>query len=154
VRLRKYSVVQLRAAVAASKSMRQVLSQLNVIPAGGNYDVLRKAIHHWRLDTSHFTGSAWNRGMRPGYKQPVAYYLRSDVQVQSARLARRLLQEGLLPRKCSNCKLDSWQGGPIPLELHHGNGKRNDNRLENLSMLCPNCHALTPTYRGRNRSKA
>ena len=154
MRLHKYTVDQLRAAIAASLSMRQTLAKLGVIPAGGNYDVLRKAIRHWHLDTSHFTGQAWNRGRSTDYRQPVNYYLRSGVRVQSSRLARRLLREGILPRTCARCALASWLDGPIPLELHHINGNRDDNRLENLSMLCPNCHALTSTYRGKNRSKA
>ena len=134
--------------------MRQVLCLLNVIPAGGNYDVLRKAIRHWQLDTSHFTGRAWNRGRKTGFRQPVSFYLREHARVQSSRLARRLLREDIFPRQCACCMLTSWLDGAIPLELHHINGDRDDNQLTNLSLLCPNCHALTPTYRGKNRSKA
>lgn len=78
-----------------------------------------------------------------------------DLLVQGAPrsstdLRRRLLAEGVLEARCSCCGGTRWQEGPIPLELDHVNGDRCDNRLQNLRLLCPNCHALTPTYRGRN----
>ena len=154
MRLRKYSIEQLRAAVADSRSMRQVLSRLNVVPAGGNYDVLRKAIRHWQLDTSHFTGQAWNRRRVTGPKHPIDVYLSNEKPIQSSRLAKRLLAEQILPRRCYSCNRTRWLDGAIPLELHHVNGDRSSNQLSNLRLLCPNCHALTPTYRGKNRTKA
>ena len=154
MRLRKYSIEQLRAAVADSRSMRQVLSRLNVAPAGGNYDVLRKAIRHWQLDTSHFTGQAWNRSRVTGPKHPIDVYLSNEKPIQSSMLARRLLAEEIFPRRCYSCNRTHWLDGAIPLELHHVNGDRSNNQLSNLRLLCPNCHALTPTYRGKNRTKA
>jgi hypothetical protein len=53
-------------------------------------------------------------------------------------------------RKCESCLLDSWQNGPIPLEVHHINGNAKDNALNNLQLICPNCHALTDSYKGKN----
>ena len=75
-----------------------------------------------------------------------------DSTYQSYKLKNRLLREGLKERRCECCGLTEWQGMPIPLELHHINGDNRDHRIENLQMLCPNCHALTETYRGRNKS--
>jgi hypothetical protein len=57
----------------------------------------------------------------------------------------------LLEFSCSECGLDSWLGKSLVLELDHINGIRSDNRLENLRLLCPNCHSQTETFRGRNR---
>lgn len=63
---------------------------------------------------------------------------------------QRLIEAGLMTRTCSCCRLSKWLGEQIPLELDHINGVHDDNRLGNLRLLCPNCHSLTPTYRGRN----
>jgi len=154
MRLYKYSEKQLREAVNNSTSMRQVLLALNVAPYGGNYDVLRKALKHFSLDTSHFTGQAWNKGKKLSPKHPIEAYLSNKVAIQSHKLKIRLLKEGLFDYQCTRCKKRTWLGCQIPLELDHINGNNRDNRLTNLRLLCPNCHALTSTYRGKNRTKA
>ena len=154
MKLHKYSEDALREAVSASTSMRQTLQKLNVAPYGGNYDVLRKAIRHFDLDTSHFTGQAWNKGMQLSCRRPLEDYLTNKVPIQSYKLKNRLLRENILSQKCSSCQAEDWLGQPIPLELDHVNGDNKDNLLTNLRLLCPNCHALTPTYRSKNRTKA
>lgn len=151
MKLRKYSEAQLGEAVKQSTSMRQVLQRLDVAAYGGNYDVLRKAIAHFGLDTSHFTGRAWNRGRRLPPKRPIDAYLSNQVPIQSHKLRNRLLREGLFEQRCSRCERTEWLGFPMPLELDHINGDNKDNRLANLRLLCPNCHALTPTYRNKKR---
>jgi 5-methylcytosine-specific restriction endonuclease McrA len=65
----------------------------------------------------------------------------------------RLISAGVKERRCERCGLDTWLDEPIPLQLHHVNGVGSDNRLENLEILCPNCHALTDTWSGRNRRR-
>ncbi len=154
MKLRKYTEPQLRKAIECSSSLRQVLIYLKVSPYGGNYDVLKKAIKYFQLDTSHFTGQAWNKGKKLAPKQPIERYLDNVIPIQSFKLKKRLLREGILKHKCSNCDNTIWLDQPIPLELDHKNGDNKDNRLSNLRLLCPNCHTLTPTYRGKNRSKA
>ena len=71
----------------------------------------------------------------------------------SHNIRNRILSEGIKEHKCECCGLTEWLGHPIPLELHHLNGIHTDNRLENLQVLCPNCHARTDSYRGKNCSK-
>jgi 5-methylcytosine-specific restriction endonuclease McrA len=154
MKLHKYSEAQLREAVKNSTSRRQVLQKLGVAPYGGNYEVLRKAIAHYLLETTHFTGQAWNKGKSLPSRKPTTKYLNNEIPIQSYKLKNRLLKEGVFEHKCSNCTQTSWLDQPIPLELDHINGNNKDNRLRNLRLLCPNCHALTPTYRSRNRSKA
>ena len=152
MKLRKYSESQLRDAVKESTSLAQTLKKLSVATYGGNYHVLRRAIKHFGLDTSHFTGQLWNKGKSIGPKQPIEKYLCNELQITSNRLKMRLLSEEILPRKCSNCENREWLGQPIPLELDHIDGNHSNNRLSNLRLLCPNCHALTPTSRGKNRA--
>lgn len=68
-------------------------------------------------------------------------------------LRRRLIRKGILPAECAWCHLTEWRGQPVSLELDHIDGDRTNNKLENVRLLCPNCHAQTETYRGRNRKK-
>jgi hypothetical protein len=154
MKLFKYTEQQLREAVRSSTSMRQVLQKLNVAPYGGNYDVLRKAIKHFKLDVSHFLGQAWNKGKKLPTRVTTERYISNELPVQSYKLKRRLLEEGYFQPICARCKNTTWLDQAIPLELDHINGNNKDNRLKNLRLLCPNCHALTTTYRSRNRTKA
>lgn len=68
-------------------------------------------------------------------------------------LKSRLSKEGLLAPRCQECGLGKWRGLPIALELHHINGRGQDNRLENLKLLCPNCHSQTDSWGGRNSKR-
>ena len=153
MKLHKYSIEQLAKAVKNSSSFRQVLINVNVAPYGGNYAILKKAVKHFQLDISHFKGQAWNKGKKLKPKVPVEKYLKNELPIQSYKLKKKLLKEELLEPKCSCCNLTEWLNETIPLELDHINGNNKDNRLENLRLLCPNCHALTPTYRGKNKAK-
>ena len=78
-------------------------------------------------------------------------YLVENSVVQSFKLKGRLIAEGLKEHKCECCGITEWNGKPAPIELDHINGNHHDNRLENLRILCPNCHAQTDTYRGKNK---
>jgi hypothetical protein len=145
---------QLRAAVAESKSVAQVIRKLGLIPAGGNYNQVGRRLDALKLDTAHFTGKRWNLGGNfvsiPAL--PLEELLVANRPTQSHKLKLRLFRAGL---KKPACELCGWAeralDGRIPVELDHANGDKNDNRLENLRILCPNCHALQPTHRGLNQ---
>ncbi len=70
-----------------------------------------------------------------------------------AHVKGRLVKAGLLESSCQSCGITDWQDEPLPLELHHINGIGQDNRLENLALLCPNCHSQTDSWGGRNRAR-
>jgi hypothetical protein len=68
-------------------------------------------------------------------------------------IKRRLLEAGVLHNRCDECGISTWRGRPLSIQLHHCNGLRNDHRIENLRMLCPNCHSQTPSFAARNKDK-
>ena len=106
------------------------------------------------MTTAHFHGQAHLRGKRNPWKKgaPLETILIENSTYSNLNtLKRRLIAEGVLPACCTRCGGTEWLGRPIPLELDHINGVHDDHRPENLQLLCPNCHALTPTYRGRNK---
>lgn len=153
---KKWTPEQLKDAVKNSRSIRQVITKLGLIPAGGNYEQVKKYIKTYTLDTSHFTGKIWNKGLRGIGKpvRPLEEILVSDSLYQSHSLKKRLFSNKLREPRCEKC---GWAersvDGRLPLELDHINGNKRDNRLENLRILCPNCHSLELTHRGRNSNK-
>ena len=153
-RKRRWTDTQLIEAVKCSSSFRQVLIKIGLIEAGGNYDQVKKYAKELGLDISHFKGMAWNKGLRGRLMPqiPTSQILVRGSTFQSYKLKKRLFAEGLKNKQCEEC---GWaeiaEGGYLPLELDHINGDRHDNRLINLRVLCPNCHSLKPTHRGRNR---
>lgn len=153
-RRRSWTLLQLQEAVKTSASLRQVIAKLGLVPAGGNYAQVSKAINDQKFDTSHFKGRGWNKGMKIP-KEPM--YELKDILVPNSHyglyhLKQRLFKIGLKKAKCEECGWAQMSSdGRIPIELDHKNGNRYDNRLENLRILCPNCHSLKPTHRGRNK---
>ena len=150
----KYSLENVRKAVAENLSTAGVLRQLGLRPIGGNYRTINRIINENSIDTSHFTGQGWNVGLKFNPKEVtrIEDILVKDSFYQSYKLKKRLIREGIKKECCESCGLTEWLGKPIPLEMHHMNGDNRDNRLANLQLLCPNCHALTDNYRGLNKS--
>ena len=125
-------------AVRNNKSVAGVCKELGLKPRGGNYATIKWYIVKWQLPTGHHTGQGWKRD----------HYTVPRSSSKSATIKRYLVSEH--GHECCGCKLSMWQGLPIPLELDHINGIHIDNNIENLRLLCPNCHAQTDTWRGRN----
>lgn len=151
---RKWNEKQLKNAVLSSYSYRSVLLKLDLKPCGGNYEQLKKYITEYSLDISHFTGQGWNKDRKhPVVVSTLEAKLTKNSNWQSNRLRQQLIKSGMLEKKCSNCGGKTWLGREMPLELDHINGIKTDNQIDNLRLLCPNCHALTSTYRGKNIKK-
>lgn len=152
----RHTKEELELVVSTSLSIAQVCRKLNIRPVGGNYKTLKKYFSKWKISTQHFTGQAWNQGERYRFFGKKAdlkdVLIENSTYGNSLSLKKRLIAENIFFERCNNCKLDVWLGHKIPLELDHVNGKNLDNRLENLQLLCPNCHALTDSYRGKNKS--
>lgn len=138
--------------VSKSISIRQVLINLGYAPKGGNYRTIKNRISKLNISTSHFLGKGANKGQTFGPKRPLKDYLLNKFSIKSISLKKRLINEKLLKKECSNCKNSTWLGNSIPLEIDHIDGNHENNNLENLRLLCPNCHSLTPTFRRRKSS--
>jgi len=82
---------------------------------------------------------------------PLEKILTKDSEYNRTKLKERLVKEGLKECKCERCGITEWLGKPISLQLHHINGIHNDNRLENLQLLCPNCHSQTDNFASKGR---
>jgi hypothetical protein len=156
MRRRSWTETQLKKAVTKSRSIRQVLHYLGLKESGGNYAQLKKYIKEYNLNDAHFKGRGWSKGLTGIGKPriPLKKILVKNSTYQSYKLKKRLFAAGLKAQYCEKC---GWakrsSSGRLPLELDHINGDSNNNRLENLRILCPNCHSLEPNYRGRNRKK-
>jgi hypothetical protein len=151
----KYTKEKIEEVVKVSLSIATCLRNLGARPVGGNYKWLKGLIKWYNIDISHFTGQAWSKGKKSGLcsrTQPLNEILVEDSSFASSyKLKKRLFQEKIKDEICEQCLNTEWMGQPIPLELEHRNGVNTDHRIENLLILCPNCHAQTPFYRGKNK---
>jgi hypothetical protein len=146
----RFTEQELRDAVAASKSWSEVLRRLGYCPSGGNPATLKKYVALWSISTEHFDpyGGVMDRVRRPA--KPIAEILVEGSTFSRTNLKLRLYGEGLKRPVCELCgQGETWHGKHMGMILDHINGVRNDNRLENLQIVCPNCAATLETHCGR-----
>ena len=141
--------------VQNSFSMRELTAKLGYsIGSGSGAKSVEQMLKEKNIDYSHFNNrSSWNQHKKyVGEKK----YTIEEVFIESSPYSRRLAKQyiidyNLIPYQCNKCgNTGQWQNEPLALELHHQNGINNDHRLSNLVFLCPNCHAQTDTYGGKN----
>lgn len=151
---REYDVEQLKNLVASSTTISEVCRGLKIKTTGGNFKTLHRRFEQHNIDISHFEGKSF-KGVRRE-KTGVKKKSLSDILIENSsynrtHLKKRLVDEGVLKNECVKCGNNGeWLGEPISLQLDHINGVNNDNRLDNLRILCPNCHSQTSTYAGKN----
>jgi len=135
-----------------SSSIREILAFFGLQNKGSNFQTLKKRAIADDIDTSQFKINSKKNISRQnqGKKQPLENILIQDSNHSRGSLKRRLIKEGLLIEECSKCGLGpEWQGERLALQIEHKNGISNDNRLENLCLMCPNCHSQTPSFAGK-----
>jgi hypothetical protein len=123
-------------------SIAGLLKSLGLKPAGGSYSSIKCQLQKLKVDTSHWTGQGWNKNIQT--KDWIQYN-------RNTHCKKHLIESR--GRKCENCKLKAWLNNPIPIELHHIDGDRTNNDINNLQLLCPNCHSFTHNWKGKNRGK-
>ena len=148
----KYDESQAREAIAASLSFTEALRRLGVCHTGNSRGVLVKWAAIWQIPTDHFDpDEARRRALPRRMNRPLEEWLVENSRAERAKLKRRLYDEGLKERRCEMCgQGEEWRGRRMSLILDHINGVRDDNRLENLRIVCPNCNATLDTHCGRS----
>lgn len=159
--MRKYDKEWLQELCSSSYSYAEVLIKAGRKIGGGAQQTLKKKIAEYGIDVSHFTGQRWYDA--PGKEcnlkgQDREKYSLNEVFVKDSPVTQKVLRgyverHNILEYKCQQCGCDGhWQDGIIALEIDHIDGDNTNNEKTNLRYLCPNCHALTETYRGRNKA--
>lgn len=132
---------RIRAAVRGSASMAEVLQRLDASLAPTSYRSLRLVAERHRIALPR------GHGGPSGPLRPLADLLVKDSNAKSCTLKRWLIEEGLLEEECADCRTGPvWNGKPLTLQLEHKDGDSTNNELENLELLCPNCHSQTGTW--------
>jgi Zn finger protein HypA/HybF involved in hydrogenase expression len=150
----KKDIEKLKKIVSESNSLASVLRQYNMCTNGANPKRLRQFLIEQQIDFSHFNNPKdFLKSFQSKYS--LEQILSNEVLYEDTRkLKRRLIKAGLKENKCEKCGIAQWQGMPLVIQLHHIDGNHHNNSLENLQMLCPNCHSQTHNFTGKNNKKS
>lgn len=142
---KSFSEEELKKIISESYSDREVALKLGyAVNGGGTMSSIHKMYQQIKADISHFKGQGWNKNNYNYDAFTTNSYKKNGKTTRKALIYLR-------GEKCENCGISEWLGQPINLEVHHVNGDRTDNRLENLKLLCPNCHSYTPNFTHSNK---
>lgn len=147
---RTWTDEQLKEAVSGSKTMAEVARKLGMKAYGANTKTIKKWIAKLELSTNHFLSRGEQLKLTMSKNKKLTHeqiFSKNDLDRKYVKSI--IINDRLIEYKCSICNLVEWQGKQLSLHLDHINGINNDNRLENLRFLCPNCHSLTDTYCGK-----
>ncbi|MDQ3759409.1 MAG: HNH endonuclease [Actinomycetota bacterium] len=146
----RYTEEEAREAISTSRSWAEALRKLGMCHSGGNWKLLRDRAQAWGISADHFDPYARGREVAKQRRRALDEILVENSTYSRFALKERLYAEGLKKRRCELCGQDEmWKGQAMTLILDHINGIRNDNRLENLRIVCPNCAATLETHCGR-----
>lgn len=137
----------LETVVKESDSYSEVLRKLEIPIQGNNANTLKNKIKEYNIDISHFTfGKQYTTGEDNFSYVPASEYLGTNKSISAYKLKLKLIKEGYKENKCEKCGISEWQGEKLNCQLHHIDGNPNNNNLDNLQILCPNCHSQTDNF--------
>lgn len=140
--------------VNQSKSLSEICYSFKYTRSKAAYEVLKRSLEYFGIEYSNIYKTDLKKtNYKNNFKvKPIEYYLIENSKTDNHFLKNRLIKENLLKNECDICKIEPyWNGKSLSLQLDHINGTNNDNRLENLRLLCPNCHSQTDTFSSKNR---
>jgi hypothetical protein len=158
MRKHKYTKEFLEPIISESRYWGEVFEKLGIIQGGGNMNNIKKHVSNYNIDTSHFVSKSKALSIRVEKRNGKLKY--KDLFIKDCKHGRQVIKrfiysEKLKDIKCEICDQDeNWNGKKMSLILDHINGINNDNRIENLRLLCPNCNATLDTHcRGSKYNK-
>lgn len=133
-------------------SIHSALKSIDVYATGsGAYKTFNSRCGSLGIDPKIFLNRKKGYSIGKSPRLPLSEILVENSPYKgTSSLKKRLIKDGVLTYQCNECGISNWNGKAISLHLDHRNGINNDNRKENLRLLCPNCHSQTETYGGRN----
>ena len=159
--LYNYNPNELQEILDKSNSFKDALRNLGMCDHGNNYSTLHRIIKEYNLDLTQINENRKEENRKfikkLNSKNRITLeeiLVENSTYTNGNNIKNKLFEAGLKEYKCEQCGYTEWQNKPIPLQLHHKNGVHNDNRIENLELLCPNCHALTDTFSVKNHKKS
>ena len=142
---RKFTRQEIEVFVQESYGYASLAEKLGYKQGGGSIASIKSMIEELNLDVSHFQKPGWNKS-NFDYSR-----FRKGVAIKSSHAIDALIF--IRGHRCEKCGEEQWLDQPIPLEVHHEDGDPLNNEMDNLKLFCPNCHALTENYRGKNINK-
>ena len=145
---------ELQNIIDISNSLSDILIKLGYSPNGGtNYITLKNRLYNENFDLKKLLEKRKNNYRNIKLKSAEEVFVQNSTYARH-NLKRRILKDNLIPYKCAICGQEPvWNGKELVLVLDHINGINNDNRLENLRFLCPNCNAQQDTFAAKNKNK-
>lgn len=152
----KYTKEILEPIVKASINYTDVCRKFGITSTGSAWRYIKNKIKEHDIDISHFLGKSTHGGYRNSYINKIALkkeevlVLKENKIKTSSKILRRAMLQSNVDYKCHICELNKWRENSLTLEIHHIDGNNCNNVLDNLQLLCPNCHSQTENY-GKNK---
>ena len=147
--MEKYTKEILQSAVNNSRSLRQVVINLQANPHGSMVAHIKNRIKKYNIDISHFSGQSWSKGKLAYNKLEPNKILTNNIFRPHHQLKRALIEIGI-KHECQVCKIKEWNSKPLNLQIDHIHGNNTNNNKDNLRFICPNCHSQTDNFCAKN----